>query len=100
WEPGASEVWTHGLRVGPRAGAFRASRPAPIITLGFEVLVQLVIAAITTEPSRKTNEEPSCSTATSGTVATAAPPVPSEDERASFLTGRTRVVPRSRRHAS
>src|SRR4249920_162369 len=49
-EPGASEVLTQGLAVRPFAAAFRARRPAPIITLGFDVLVQDVIAAITTSP--------------------------------------------------
>src|SRR5580693_9094078 len=49
-EPGASEVFTHGLTVSPLAAALRASRPAPIMTLGFDVLVQDVIAAITTSP--------------------------------------------------
>ena len=50
FDPGARLVFTHGLRMRPRSTAFFASRPAPIITLGFEVLVQLVIAAITTAP--------------------------------------------------
>ena len=36
--------------VRPRSTAFFATRPAPIITLGFDVFVQLVIAATTTEP--------------------------------------------------
>ena len=49
-EPGASEVFTHGLTVNPFAAALRASKPAPIITFGLEVLVQDVIAAITTSP--------------------------------------------------
>ena len=49
-EPGARLVLTHGFTVSPRSTALRASRPAPIMTLGFEVLVQLVIAAITTAP--------------------------------------------------
>ena len=49
-EPGASEVFTHGLTVRPRAIALRAKSPAAIITLGFEVLVQDVIAAMTTSP--------------------------------------------------
>ena len=48
FEPGASEVFTHGLDRSPRATALRASMPAPTITDGLEVLVQLVIAAITT----------------------------------------------------
>jgi len=34
----------------PRSQAFFATRPAPSMTLGFDVLVQLVIAAITTLP--------------------------------------------------
>src|SRR6478609_6657840 len=50
WLPGASEVLTHGLAFKPLAAALRARRPAPISTLGFEVLVQEVIAAITTSP--------------------------------------------------
>src|SRR3981081_689586 len=50
WLPGASEVFTQGFAVSPLAAALRASRPAPISTLGLEVLVQEVIAAITTAP--------------------------------------------------
>src|SRR5947208_9676374 len=50
WLPGASEVFTHGLAFSPLAAALRANRPAPIKTLGFDVLVQEVIAAITTSP--------------------------------------------------
>src|SRR5687767_8708265 len=49
-EPGASEVLTHGWRLRPRSTAFLATRPAASMTEGFEVLVQLVIAAITTWP--------------------------------------------------
>ncbi|MOA01649.1 hypothetical protein D3C78_1210700 [compost metagenome] len=49
-EPGASELFTHGLRCRPFSTAFFASRPAAIITLGLEVLVQEVMAAITTAP--------------------------------------------------
>src|SRR5260370_11971023 len=48
WLPGASEVFTHGLAFRPLAAALRASRPPPISTLGFDVLVQAVIAASTT----------------------------------------------------
>ena len=51
WLPGASEVFTHGFVVRPFLRALRASKPAPISTLGFDVLVQLVIAAMTTSPS-------------------------------------------------
>src|SRR6202011_4292490 len=50
WLPGASEVLTQGFAVKPLATALRASNPAPIRTLGLEVLVQDVIAAITTSP--------------------------------------------------
>src|SRR5215207_7120613 len=49
-DPGASVVFTHGLVVSPRSTAFLASSAAPIITCGLEVLVQEVIAAITTCP--------------------------------------------------
>src|SRR5262245_14249467 len=49
-EPGARLVLTHGLTLRPRAAAFWASRPAAIITDGFDVLVQLVMAAMTTSP--------------------------------------------------
>ena len=60
-EPGASEVFTHGADVSPRATAFRASSPAAIITDGFDVFVHDVIAAITTAPSASSNERPSAS---------------------------------------
>src|ERR1700743_1720988 len=50
WLPGASDVLTQGFAVRPLAAALRASRPAPISTLGLEVLVHEVIAAITTSP--------------------------------------------------
>ena len=50
-EPGARLVFTHGLTSRPLATALRANSPAATSTDGFEVFVQLVIAAITTEPS-------------------------------------------------
>src|ERR1700684_4676215 len=49
-EPGASEVFTHGLTVRPRAIASRAKSPAAIMTLGFEVLVQGGIGAMRRSP--------------------------------------------------
>ena len=49
-EPGASEVFTHGLVFRPFLWALRATRPAAISTEGLEVLVQEVMAAITTSP--------------------------------------------------
>src|SRR6202163_4700792 len=61
-EPGASEVLTHGFTVRPLACALRASNPAPIITFGFEVLVQEVIAAITTSPWPRSCSRPSTGT--------------------------------------
>jgi hypothetical protein len=51
-DPGASEVLTHGRAISPASTARLARSPAAIITDGFEVFVQEVIAAITTEPSR------------------------------------------------
>ncbi len=39
----------------PRSRAFLATNPAPIITNGFDVLVQEVIAAIATAPSATIN---------------------------------------------
>src|SRR3954469_15515280 len=63
-EPGASDVLTHGLTSRPRCTALRARRPAPIITSGFEVLVQLVMAAMTTSPWSRWNVSPSTVTGT------------------------------------
>ncbi len=45
-EPGASEVLMCGCTRSPACTAFFASRPAASSTLGLEVLVQLVMAAI------------------------------------------------------
>ena len=50
FEPGARLAFTQCLVFNPFSTAFLASRPAATITDGFEVFVQLVIAAITTEP--------------------------------------------------
>src|SRR5207244_11541378 len=49
-EPGASDVLMCGLTARPRSTAFFASSPAASRTPGFEVLVQEVIAAISTSP--------------------------------------------------
>src|ERR1700691_1084749 len=59
WLPGASEVLTQGFAVRPLAAALRASRPAAISTLGLDVLVQEVIAAITTSPWPRSKFRPS-----------------------------------------
>ena len=64
FEPGASEVFTHGFVLSPFATALRASMPAASITDGFDVLVQLVMAAMTTAPCRRVNVEPLYSTFT------------------------------------
>ena len=61
-EPGASEVLTVGPTRSPRATALRASSPAPTITVGLEVLVQDVIAAMATEPVRMMTARPPTST--------------------------------------
>src|SRR5882672_360516 len=50
FDPGARELLTHGSVERPFSTAFFASRPAATRTDGFEVLVQLVIAAMTTLP--------------------------------------------------
>src|SRR5512135_3140200 len=49
-EPGARLVVTYGLTFSPFSTAFFATRPAATITEGLLVLVQDVIAAITTAP--------------------------------------------------
>src|SRR6266542_3038462 len=73
-EPGASEVLTHGLAWSPRSPAFLASTPAAIITEGLEVLVQLVMAAITTSPWSRSKWVPSARR--TGTVALGRPLTP------------------------
>ncbi len=50
FEPGARDVLTHSLLFRPFATAALASSPAATITVGLEVLVQEVIAAMTTSP--------------------------------------------------
>ena len=64
-DPGASDVFTVGATGSPRATAFRASSPAPTMTVGLEVFVHEVIAAIATEPDR-TTRSPSTSIVTAG----------------------------------
>jgi hypothetical protein len=60
-EPGARVVLTQGLRCRPRSTAFLASRAAAIITDGFDVLVQEVMAAIVTAPWSSSKLVPSAS---------------------------------------
>src|ERR1700731_1721548 len=49
-EPGASVVFTQGLRDRPLSTAFLATSAAPTMTEGLEVFVHEVMAAITTDP--------------------------------------------------
>jgi hypothetical protein len=49
-DPGDNVVLMYGLTVNPFATAFLATRPAASMTSGFDVFVQEVIAAITTDP--------------------------------------------------
>src|SRR5687768_3052639 len=49
-DPGANEVFTQAGGRKPNARAFLASSAAAMIRRGSDVLVQLVIAAIATEP--------------------------------------------------
>ena len=65
-DPGARLVLTVGPTRRPRSTAFRASRPAPTMTVGLEVFVQLVIAAIATEPVLTWASWPSARTVTAG----------------------------------
>ncbi len=51
-DPGARLVLTQGFVCSPASTAFFAKRPAATMTEGFDVFVQLVIAAMTTDPSR------------------------------------------------
>jgi hypothetical protein len=64
FEPGARLDFTHGLRASPRSTAFFARRPAATMTDGFEVFVQLVIAAMTTEPCSRSKDSPPSETGT------------------------------------
>src|SRR6266545_4831534 len=58
-DPGASVVLTQGLRFRPRSTAFLATSAAPTMTDGLDVLVQEVIAAMTTEPWSTSHSVPS-----------------------------------------
>src|SRR5580700_2662477 len=75
-EPGARVVFTHGLRSRPNSTAFLATRAAPIITEGLEVLVHEVIAAITTEPWSTDVVVPSSSVTAARADGRAAPRTP------------------------
>src|SRR5437762_9978191 len=77
FEPGARLVFTHGRDLSPYSTALFATRPAATMTDGLDVLVQLVIAAITTEPCCSLQSTPSTLRSTCvgcGGAATAVPP--------------------------
>jgi hypothetical protein len=57
-EPGAKLVFTQGLLRKPFAAALRASRAAATITPGSEVLVQEVMAAMSTAPCVRLQDWP------------------------------------------
>ena len=87
-EPGARDVLTVGPTRRPRATAFRASKPAPTMTVGLEVLVHEVMAAMATEPWRTIAAVPSISIATLPlSVAPVMPPSSDSRPRSSFVTG-------------
>ena len=72
-------VLTQGFDLRPSFTAFFARSPAPIMTEGLDVLVQLVMAAITTAPSCSLRSTPSSWQLISGgasRVAVAAPADP------------------------
>src|SRR5437867_3325359 len=75
-EPGASVVFTQGLRARPASTAFLASSAAPTMTEGFEVLVHDVMAAITTDPWSTDVLVPSSSVTSTGADGRAARVVP------------------------
>ena len=57
-EPGASDALTQGFTERPFSTAFLATSPAATNTDGFEVFVQLVMAAMTTEPCFRSCDDP------------------------------------------
>ena len=57
-DPGAKLVFTQGLISRPRSTAFFASSPAPSMSEGLDVLVQLVMAAMTTAPLARSKLSP------------------------------------------
>ena len=61
-------VFTHGLLLSPRSTAFLASSPAPSITVGLDVLVHEVIAAMTTCPWSTVAVLPSSNVTGTGSV--------------------------------
>jgi hypothetical protein len=85
-EPGAREVFTQGFTVRPFSWAFLATRPAAISTPGLEVLVQEVIAAITTSPWPRSQATWSLAALT-GTRAVSCPALPKSPASALMKAG-------------
>ncbi|SRR6266567_6780518 len=85
-EPGASVVLTHGLRPSPRSTAFFANSAAPIMTVGLDVLVQDVIAAMATAPWSSSNVLPSDVTRV-GRLGRPAEPLAAEFDAGASLAG-------------
>ncbi len=83
FEPGARVVLTHGLAVRPFSTAFFASRPAPTMTYGLLVLVQLVMAAIATWPWSIVTCSPFASVAATGLLGRSEAPLVSTPAGAS-----------------
>src|ERR1700730_15595478 len=90
-EPGASEVFTHGLRLRPLSTAFLASSAAPTMTEGVDVFVQGGIAALAREPGSTLVSVPSSSVTRVGCEAL----VPSPDATGSEA-GKVAARPLSR----
>src|SRR6267378_6239729 len=92
FDPGARLVLTHGLLRSPRSTAFFAMRAAATITDGLDVLVQLVIAAMTTEPWCTSHSTSSMTSLADdgrggGGVRPACPPSPSHRPTGTVLAG-------------
>ena len=79
FEPGAIEVFTHGLIARPRSTAFLASSAAPSITDGFDVLVHEVMEEITTAPWSSSNDAPSARVTVTGRLARPSAPSAAEN---------------------
>src|SRR5579875_3771214 len=86
-EPGASVVFTQGLRARPASTAFLASSAAPTMTDGLDVLVQDVIAAMTTAPWSSTPLPPSAKVTSTGLDVRPLAPFAADGTNASLSLG-------------
>src|SRR5689334_5011653 len=85
FEPGAKLVFTQGWERSPRSTAFLARMPDAIITAGFDVFVQLVMAAMATDPWPNSTFVPSKVTKTLVSEEGAAVATPEVTEVAAFF---------------